>query len=510
MYAPGVRVAGRERRAAIVLFALSAAWCAHLAADFPALTEYRFGADEGTYLQQAGALVDGGLGGLREVARAYRDSPTAHDFPPPLRVGHLLLAAAALAVRRSIVALSWLSLACHAANVALIGLLGRRVFGARVALLAAALTLTAPLAGGLSLRALGDAHHTLSMTASVLALLAFVREGGRWRFGLYVGALAWSLLVKESAYLFLPFHLAVLAGSTRSRPANVRPLHLLVVAIAVPLATLGLTAALLGGVSTLVRIAAIATRGNALAPHPYLRAYGSGPWFEYLVDAMLLSPAATLAALFFAGARLARPRGSPGVVGALWFAAYGLAVLAFLPKNPRFAASLDLGVRIGAASMACVLADRLVARPRVRDALSVGIAALLMAIDVASFERHFGRARTYDPVAAALVENLRMVPVAPSAASAERPVDTRDRLISLSRDRLAAHDLATSMEASRAALALHADDADALNNLALALAEAGRFDEAIAALEAALRARPDFALARNNLAWIRERAATEH
>ncbi len=77
------------------------------------------------------------------------------------------------------------------------------------------------------------------------------------------------------------------------------------------------------------------------------------------------------------------------------------------------------------------------------------LAALFMATDVASFERHFGRGRTYGPVAAYLLENLRVLPVdAPGTSE--------------------------------------------------------RFDESIAALEAALRARPDLVLARNDLAWIRD------
>lgn len=38
-------------------------------------------------------------------------------------------------------------------------------------------------------------------------------------------------------------------------------------------------------------------------------------------------------------------------------------------------------------------------------------------------------------------------------------------------------------------------------NLAAGLASLGRWDEAIAAAREALRLRPDFPLARNNLAW---------
>jgi Flp pilus assembly protein TadD len=58
-----------------------------------------------------------------------------------------------------------------------------------------------------------------------------------------------------------------------------------------------------------------------------------------------------------------------------------------------------------------------------------------------------------------------------------------------------------SLNAARAALRLRPDYAEAHNNLAAAFAALGRWDEAAAAAREALRLRPDFPLARNNLAW---------
>jgi tetratricopeptide (TPR) repeat protein len=52
------------------------------------------------------------------------------------------------------------------------------------------------------------------------------------------------------------------------------------------------------------------------------------------------------------------------------------------------------------------------------------------------------------------------------------------------------------------ALRLHPDDADAHYDMALAMAQLGRTDEAIAHNEEALFLRPDWPEALNNLAWI--------
>lgn len=55
----------------------------------------------------------------------------------------------------------------------------------------------------------------------------------------------------------------------------------------------------------------------------------------------------------------------------------------------------------------------------------------------------------------------------------------------------------------RAALALDPHSADTLNNLGWTLGKLGFFPQAVPFLEEAVRLRPDFALARNNLAWVK-------
>jgi tetratricopeptide (TPR) repeat protein len=56
-------------------------------------------------------------------------------------------------------------------------------------------------------------------------------------------------------------------------------------------------------------------------------------------------------------------------------------------------------------------------------------------------------------------------------------------------------------------LQLRSDYAEAYNNIAAGHQALGEWDEAIAAAQEAIRLRPDFQLARNNLAWsLRQRA----
>src|SRR5262249_40552119 len=67
-----------------------------------------------------------------------------------------------------------------------------------------------------------------------------------------------------------------------------------------------------------------------------------------------------------------------------------------------------------------------------------------------------------------------------------------------------------AVDAAMAAIRFDSKSADAYNNLAVSYLQLRRFNEATRAAEEALRLRPDFELAKNNLAWIqRERLKVE-
>lgn len=66
---------------------------------------------------------------------------------------------------------------------------------------------------------------------------------------------------------------------------------------------------------------------------------------------------------------------------------------------------------------------------------------------------------------------------------------------------------AEAVDAARAAIAADPGSADAYNNLAVASQALGNTDAAIQAATEALRLRPDFQLARNNLAWFQQEKA---
>jgi 4-amino-4-deoxy-L-arabinose transferase-like glycosyltransferase len=393
--------------------AVAVLWMLVVSRYFPAASAYRTGADEGAYFGQAVTVDDWGLRGFCELARRYVVNRS--DLPPPVRIGHILVAALALTVQRSFVALSWLSTLCQAATCLVVFAFSRKVWDERFAGVAGMLLLSSPLANHLASRALADTHAALASVSTLLCFVALILWGESrflWGFG---AALAWSLLVKETSYLLLPFYVLALGWEHWKRPSANRWRVWLVLGV-VPLLTLGISTLLFGGLGRFYDVVRVVTTLNAMEPHPYLQAFSSGPWYEYFVDFLLLSPLTALLFFAFCGhfllGRAPESSSSRATSLLLSFFAFTLLVLAPLPKNPRFVLPLDPLLRIGAASMVLALAERLFkAKVHASIAAIVALAALVW-LDWAAFERYFVAAKIYDPVAYNLLEVARMIPAA--------------------------------------------------------------------------------------------------
>jgi tetratricopeptide (TPR) repeat protein len=105
------------------------------------------------------------------------------------------------------------------------------------------------------------------------------------------------------------------------------------------------------------------------------------------------------------------------------------------------------------------------------------------------------------------VETLGMAPDDPvarrfaSAATEGAPAGAPETLVNLSLDAFQKKDFEGCIRFAQAALRLRAEYAEAYTNIAAANNELGRWDDAIRAGREAVKIRPEFQLARNNLAW---------
>lgn len=485
----------RLETAAFVIFLIAA--LAYAGAHRPAEADYRLGADEGVYYRQALTVLHEGQGGFARLGHEYVRDAAAQLGPPPLRIGHLVPAAAFLAVRPAIGTLSILSLVCYALLSAAVFLFAAQFWDRGVALLAGLFAAVSPLGWGLGTRALMDTDHALFSAIALFTLVRWLASLRERDFAVFAVALGWSMLVKETAWMYVPFAAAAILAVKLAGREGIRTRHLVIVAVAVPAAVAFLYAVAFGGPGRALAVIEVARRANVTQPNAYLVAYGSGPWYEYLVDFLVLSPVVTVLFLMFCGRTIAAPQRSVAITLVLLFVCYTIAALAPVAKNPRFALPLDPLLRIGAAAMiVAVAAGRTIAA---RIAILVLLPAAVVVTDAGTFQRFFVKGRLYDPVAANLLSMSGSLPGQPPDAVVEAP--SAEMYLNLSLAYYRSRDFRAAVRMAQQAIALQPDSADAYNNLGAAYAELGEWQAAIDALQTALRLRPDFPLARNNLLW---------
>jgi len=482
---------------AAFLLALAVA-LTYVSAHLPSETDYRLAADEGVYYRQAFTILCAGPRGFSRLADEYVRDGAAQIGPPPLRIGHIVTAAAALAVHPSIRSLSVLSLACYVLLCLLVFLFAAQFWDWRVATLAGIFAAVSPLGWGLATRALMDTDHALFSTLALFTLVRWLSTGRERHFVAFAIALTWCLLVKETTWIYVPFALAAMLTVKMTGRGAVRVQHLVVIALGVPAAVAIVYALAFGGPGRALAVIQVAHHANVARPNEYLIAYGSGPWYEYAVDFLVLSPVATLLFLLFCGRTIASSGRDLATTLMLLFVCYLIAALAPVAKNPRFALPLDPLMRIGAAAM--IVATAVERRTATTGkALAAVLSVAVVVTDARAFQRFFVDGRIYDPVAANLLWAAGSVPGARPDGPAGAP--TVDTYVNLSQAYYKAGDFPSAIRMARQAIALKPDSAEAYNNLGAAYAELGQWQPAIDALETALRLQPDFPLARNNLRW---------
>ncbi|MEY2784012.1 MAG: hypothetical protein RL277_216, partial [Planctomycetota bacterium] len=144
------------------------------------------------------------------------------------------------------------------------------------------------------------------------------------------------------------------------------------------------------------------------ATNEYAIRYGSGPWYRYLVDYLLISPWTTLAACAGLGARLSGKRFEFGDRELTLLALLGcllLVEMSFFTKNARYLLILELPLRALALAWIFGLAGG--AR---RTVLVAGFVLLVVVSDLSSFEYGWVRHKIYDPLTGTLMQLRGLLP----------------------------------------------------------------------------------------------------
>lgn len=380
---------------ALALAAVALAW------DFRVFTWDP--SDDATYLRYARRVVHNGPQAFPQLFDNFISNTERWNLPPPSRVLHTSLAASfALIFGDEIRTLGYLSVSCHLALIPLTFLLARRVAGTLQAAALAALLASSPLMLAMAGTALSDSCAFLFAAIAVWMFLRWLENPRAARPTVALIVALWLAFAAKELSLFLVAPLAVCAWlDARRRPDGARLRDIAVVFATPCIAVFGIWALAAGGVEPLRRTFEIVL--STAATNPYGHLVGSGPWYRYLIDFLLLSP--WVAVLAFAGLGvLALDLAAGAWNRTAMCCALLLAGLllegSFFSKNIRFLMILELPVR-GLALFA-VMRITGTAWPKHARAIALATVALLMALDLASFFDPLSF--IYDPVTPELLK----------------------------------------------------------------------------------------------------------
>lgn len=376
--------------------------------------QYQPHSDDGYYLRYMQEVAERGLGAVPQQFTFYLSEPRHWIFPPPSRVGFTLACALwSELFGASLRSISLLSLASHLALVAVSFAFALRWFSTARAVCVAALMGFSTLHLGLARLALTDVFISLVQVTSIGLFIEYLRAPQRvWRAVAFALVFGFALLTKEiSVLLAVPFAgCAALArwGERRDVPIG-RTLAVLVLPGVACLLGWWLAA---GDLTSLWRVMKIVLLSPAT--NEYALQFGSGAWFRYPIDELLMSPWTTLLGL--GGVALALWRWRRGeldplaVALALVYIAQ-VAVLGQFTKNLRYVAVLEFPLRVLALGWIWDIcgAERS-ARGR---AVAAALVLVLCALSWSDFQRLWIEFRLYDPVSGALLMGREMAPRPP-------------------------------------------------------------------------------------------------
>ncbi len=373
--------------------------------------QYQPHSDDGYYLRYMQEVAERGLGAVPGQFTFYLSEPRHWIFPPPSRVGFTLVCALwGELFGVSLRTISLLSLASHLALVVVSFAFAQRWLSPVRAVLVGALMGFSTLHLGLARLALTDVFISLVQVASIGLFIEYLRApASRWRAVAFASVFAFALLTKEiSVLLAIPFvGCAALArwGERRAVPIG-RTVAVLVLPVVACVLGWWLAA---GDFTTVWRVVKIVL----LSPgtNDYALQFGSGGWFRYPVDELLMSPWTTILGL--GGVMLALWRWRRGeldpialALALVYIAQVG--VLGQFTKNLRYVAVLEFPLRVLAVGL---IWDLCGAQRSARGRLIAGAVVLALCVFAwRDFQSLWLEFLLYDPVTGALVLGREMAP----------------------------------------------------------------------------------------------------
>jgi 4-amino-4-deoxy-L-arabinose transferase-like glycosyltransferase len=370
--------------------------------------EFVSGADESYYLKYAGAIGEKGLSVFPELCREYIAAPRNWVFPNPLRAGFIILSGLWLkAFGCGFAGLANLSLFSYCLFLIVSFYFCRKYFGNIFALLLSMLLASSPLMMAVSRRALMDSTANLFSLLSLWLFFDYINKRTNPKLLLFASAFACAILIKETSVLLSFIFISWLLCVRFIYKKEVRVMDFLWASV-IPFFAVGIVYAVLGILPYLPRLIQIII--SSPSTNPYAILYGSGPWFRYIIDYLLISPLILILALGFIFYYLVsreRERSEAVVYFLLVFVSL-LFLFEFFTKNVRYVMLLDYPLRIFALFMLIKITQRY---SSAKNAVFLIILVSAFAVfDCLNFYALFVKEGVYDPVSFALLKAQQIIP----------------------------------------------------------------------------------------------------
>ncbi|MFH0855027.1 MAG: glycosyltransferase family 39 protein [Candidatus Omnitrophota bacterium] len=363
-------------------------------------------ADEGYYFSYASSIADRGVSGFSALFQGYLENQRHWLYPNPLRVGFIGLSAIWLKITGvSFMNMAYLSLAFFVLFLLTSYYFSRRYLGEKMALLFVTLLAFSPIQLAMSRRALMDSAVNFFSYLSIWLFWDFLKKKGRLKLIFFIGAYSFSILVKETALLLAVSFLILLLVDRFVYKNKCSLKEFSSVLLLPPFIALA-AYALLGCLPYIFDTVKIIL--NSPQANSYALLFGSGPWYRYLIDYMVLSPWVVILSIGFIFYFILDKANNELAAYFVVIFLVNLALFNFFTKNLRYVMILDLPLRLFSLLMLNIVANKFFPRQAIK--IVSALAIVLVLSDYLNFYHLFVQESIYDPVSFYLLKARRIIP----------------------------------------------------------------------------------------------------
>ena len=362
--------------------------------------EFASGADEGYYLRYASYIGEHGLGGFADLFKNYIENQKDWLYPNPLRMGFIALSSVWLKIfGYSFLNLAYFSLFSFCVFLIISFYFAAKYFDEKITLLLAILLAFSPLNMAMARRALLDSTFNLFSIFSIWLFFGLLKKRTLLKHILFILIYSFTILVKETGVLLsLFFALYLIFYKGKKYFLSVTLFPFLIVG-----STYIILAGGLSNVTDMIKIILTSPGHNE-----YAILFGSGPWFRYLIDYILLSPWVVILSSGFVFWYLASKEHDERVTYFLLAFVVLFFSLNFFTKNVRYLMILDMPMRLFSVLMLKKLFEARFPK-QAFILLSVSV-VVIAAFDYLNFYNLFARGEIYDPVSYWLLRGQHIIP----------------------------------------------------------------------------------------------------